>query len=163
MSSIIQYDPTDTVVANRVILYLPRANTPDYENQPNTLINPDLSAVTSVSQNYWKVSSDLVVVMTSEEQYAIDEFLKAKTLREKNFMVNVYDLSYKLETETWYDTDNGSGSYSGKASEATYVYDGNALVSKTEITYYYDGTIASTVIHDYYRDNGKIIEKIREV
>ena len=165
MASIIQYDPTDPVVANKVTLYLSRANTPDYIDLPHTLINTDLSAVTSIPQQYWKVSENFnaVVEMSVDEIQAIDEILKAKTIRDSNFKINVYDASYRLQTETWYETDKGSGSYSGKSSETTYIYSGNALVSKTEITYYYDESIIFTVIHEYYQDNGKIIEKIRNI
>lgn len=162
MASIVQYNPEDTVVASRVTLYLTRANTPDYMNQPHTLINTPLSSVSDIPQAYWKVVDDAVVEMSPEEKLAIDEECKAKTIREQLYKINVYDLSYRLESETWYDTTSQDNAYSGKSLETSYTYDGNSLISKTEKTYYYDGSLSSTVIHEFYKDNGKIIEKVRE-
>lgn len=76
MSSVVIYDPSDTVVANRVTQYLPTANTPEYSGNPNTLINPDLSAVAGVSAKYWKYSSGDIVEMSSAEKDAYDESLR---------------------------------------------------------------------------------------
>lgn len=163
MSSVIQYNPDDPVVPNRVTLYLYRANTPDYMDLPNTLINADLSGVLdTVPQEYWKVSNDLVIEMTLGEKSAIDESLKAKTVREQVYRINTYDLTYKIESEIWYDTCV-DGTYSGKSLETLYNYSSGSLMSKTENTYYYDGSRASSTLHEFYHDNGKIIEKIREI
>lgn len=72
MANVIQYNPSDPTVANKVTVYLTSVNTPDYEEQPNTLINPDLSGVSEIAQAYWKVSGTDVVEMTQAEKDAID-------------------------------------------------------------------------------------------
>ena len=80
--------------------------------------------------------------------------------RERVFKVSIYNHHNNLESETWYDTDNGGGTYSGKAIETIYTYNETHLISKTITTYYYDGSIASVDQHNYYQDSSKIIEKI---
>lgn len=79
MASVVIYDPADPVVANRVTQYLPSANTPDYSGNPNTLINPDLSAVSGVAVQFWKYDgvSD-IVPMSAPEQNLIG-FVPAST------------------------------------------------------------------------------------
>ena len=84
MASVVVYDPGNAVVANKVILYLPSANTPDYIGNPNTLINQDLSAVAAVPQRYWKYDgiSD-IVEMSQGEKDTIDappEVLNIETI-----------------------------------------------------------------------------------
>lgn len=91
----------------------------------------------------------------------------SKPIREKIYRINVYNDYNNLESETWYDTTDIDGSYSGISLQTLYSYKysllGKAdLLSKTENTYYYDGSIASSFIHEYYRDNDKIVEKVRE-
>jgi len=163
MSNVALYDPAG-VVTNMVTEYLLSVNTPDYDNVPDKLVNPDVSGLSDVDRQYWKVDGSTVVEMSSGEKTSMDNYLKAKTIREKKYMVAVYDTNSILQTETWYDTTDGEGGYSGLAEGSTYVYSSTDLVSKTVVTYYYDGTTASTVIHTYFKnDLGQIIEKIQEV
>ncbi len=68
MANIVVYSPSDPIVANRVIHYFPSANTPDYDSEPNKLVDPDLSALTNVSILYWKYNGSGVVEMNSEEK-----------------------------------------------------------------------------------------------
>jgi hypothetical protein len=80
MSAIVVYSPTDPTVANRVITYLPSADTNDYIGAPNTLINPDLSAVSGLSSIFWLVSGGTTVVaMSSGQQSAISAALAVAT------------------------------------------------------------------------------------
>jgi len=51
--------------------YLTSVNTPDYD-PVDWLINPDLSAVAGVPQQYWKVENDAVVEMDQAEKDAVD-------------------------------------------------------------------------------------------
>lgn len=44
MANIIKYDPSNPIVADRVIKYIKSANTPEYQSG-NYLINSNLSAV----------------------------------------------------------------------------------------------------------------------
>ena len=72
MASIIIYDPENTFVANRVVLYDESANTALFDSEPNKIINPDISAVSTVEEKYWKVDTGNVVEMTAEEKVAIN-------------------------------------------------------------------------------------------
>jgi hypothetical protein len=159
MSDVIIYNPDDTIVANRVTNYLQSVNTPDYEDNPHALINPDLSGVSGIDQKYWKVNTDSVIEMTSEEKTALNNFLAAKTIKEKKYQVQTYDSNYQLVTDTWYNTDNGGGSYSVKVEETTYAYSGNNIISKIVKIYHFDGTEASSETWQYLTDGTKQIMK----
>lgn len=75
-ANILQYDPTDTVVPNRVLKYMTSMNTPDYLSDPNDvntplpgyLIHPDISLLDGIPKKYWKVQDGLVVEMTQAEK-----------------------------------------------------------------------------------------------
>ena len=82
MSDVVIYDPDDPVVANRVTKYLRSVNTPDYSSDPNTLVNPDLSGVSSVAQKYWKESSGAVVEMSAQEKTDIDDYLDSLVIKQ---------------------------------------------------------------------------------
>ena len=161
MSNVVMYDPNGVVV-NRVISYLQSVNTPDYENLPNVLINPDVSSLSSIPKNYWKVDSGNVVEMTTNEKTVLNDFLNAKTIREKKYKISTYDVLQRLTNIVFFDTDNGDGVYSGKAEQTTYTYfeDKVSLLHKKVETFYYDGTVSSTENYDYYKnDNNELIEK----
>jgi hypothetical protein len=159
MSNIIIYDPTGVVI-NCVTNYLISVNTPDYSS--NVLVNPDVSQLSEVPIKYWKVSSSQVIEMNSTEKQIIDDFLLAKTNREKKYKVLSYDERNNLSKESWYDTDNGDGTYLGKSEETTYAYDNSLLLSRTVVIYYYDGTVQTTLIYDYYKNDAhELIEKLR--
>jgi hypothetical protein len=161
MSCVVVYQPSG-VVANRVISYLQSVNTPDYESQPNTLINPDVVSLLSTSTNYWKVVGSSVIEMTSIEKTTIDNFLRAKTTRERKYKIISYDVMNRIEKETWYDTDNGDGTYTGKAEETVFTFDGltSTLLYKIIKTFYFDGTEETSTKVEYYRNtNRELIEK----
>ncbi len=67
MSRIVQYNNT----TGRVTAYFPSADTPKFEGLPNTLINPDLSAVGSETPDQWIVENDTVRLMTRDESDAL--------------------------------------------------------------------------------------------
>jgi hypothetical protein len=158
MADVVIYNPDDTVVANRVTDYLLSVNTPDYEDNPVALINPDLSAVESVAQKYWKNVGGSVVEMVDNEKAALDTFLQAKTIKEKKFQVQTYT-NQLLTSEAWYNVDNGGGSYSVKVEETTYTYTNGKAMSKTIKTFYFDGTEASSETWAYYTDGTKQLLK----
>lgn len=161
MSKVALYDPDSTVVANRVTNYILRANTPDYTSNPNALINPDVSGLIGVPWKYWMYDgTSALVEMDASDKTSVDDFLNAKTVRDKNYQVFVYDSLNRKETETWYATES-DGTYSNKVEETAYNYDTatNNLLSKTITNYYYDGSVDSTETISYYRDGQKIIEK----
>lgn len=75
MAEIVVYDPSSPVVAGRVTMYIPSGNTPTYDGNANTLINPNLTAVSGISQNYWKEDSGGIVEMSQGEKDSIDAAL----------------------------------------------------------------------------------------
>lgn len=72
MSNIAIYDPNDATVAGRVTSYVKSANTPDYDGESNKVVNPDLSALSSVPQKHWKHSAGSIVEMSATEKEAAD-------------------------------------------------------------------------------------------
>ena len=59
--------------------YLTSVHTPDYEGDPDVLVNPDISAVQSIDRKYWKRVGNTIVEMTLAEKAQID--LAEKTVR----------------------------------------------------------------------------------
>jgi len=96
--------------------------------------------------------------MNQTEKNTMDNALLAKTERDKNFKISEYTNNI-LTKEIWYDTDNGDDTYSGKAEETTFTYQGNKIISKTMITYYYDGTENTAETWSYYENGGNRIQK----
>lgn len=125
---------------------LKSVNTPDYDPS-DWLINPDVSALASVPEKYWKIVSNEVVEMTTEEKTVVDN---TGVSYQANYQVKTYD-NYILSTEKWYETDNLDETYSGLAKEITYTYNANksALVSKTEVVYDKNEDVISSVPYVY--------------
>ena len=80
MGRVVEYNPSDPKVANAVSKFLPSANVPDYQGNPNTLVNPDLTLLWNIATQtyivplkYWKYDgvSD-IVEMSQPEKDAID-------------------------------------------------------------------------------------------
>ena len=51
--------------------YLPSANTPDYPVE-DWIINPDMSAVIGVDSRYWRITGDVVSLMSEQDRNALD-------------------------------------------------------------------------------------------
>lgn len=62
MASVALFNPTQ---------YLTSVNTPDYEDNPDAIINPDITAVQNVPLKFWKRSGNTIVEMTQAEKDAI--------------------------------------------------------------------------------------------
>ena len=72
MAVVIIYNATDPTVPNRVTSRLPSANTPEYDQRPDTLINPDESGVTKTpAQTVAVPGSNAVRDMTQGELDAL--------------------------------------------------------------------------------------------
>lgn len=56
---------------NGVAQHLKSVNTPDYANNPNAIVSPDLSGVANVPIQWWKKSGSSIVEMTPAEKQAI--------------------------------------------------------------------------------------------
>jgi len=56
----------------------------------------------------------------------------------------------------WFETDNGSGNYSGLAQDEVYQWRESTLKSKTSTSYYKDGSVipGSVVVETYYTASG---------
>lgn len=156
MANIVIYDPNDSIVANRVLQYLISVNTPDYSG--NILVNPDISSVSNVSMNYWKINNELIEEMTEEEKSAIDLSINSKNSPIKNFLVKEYNNGIIIK-EIWYEIDNGDGTYSIKSEEIEYVYNNKKLDSRIVTYYSYDGSEINKEKWEYYVNGSYIIEK----
>lgn len=58
--------------------YLVSVNTPDYDKDPDVLVNPDVSALKDVPLKYWKRQGSVVTEMTQPEKLAVDNAEKAE-------------------------------------------------------------------------------------
>lgn len=101
MANFIQYDPLD-IVPNRVTRYLQSVETSLYEGQPNTLKNPDLSAVAGIPIRQWKVVGESVVPITAPELATLDAGDTASNLERRRQIIRALrdseDMSLILES-----------------------------------------------------------------
>jgi len=81
--------------------------------------------------------------MTEEEKYAIDNSLNSKDIPLKNFLVKEYS-NNKIIKESWYEIDNGDGTYSIKSEETEYFYNLNLLSYRILTKFCYDSTVLSS-------------------
>lgn len=65
--------------------YLISINTPDYSSDPDVIVNPDISTVSSVLLKYWKRSGNSILEMDATEKQAVDD---AELLLKKNAVDN---------------------------------------------------------------------------
>lgn len=70
MAAILIFDPNSTPVANRIVRFLPSANTPDYDGRPDVLVNPTIPQ--GLDLNLAKVDSGQVVALTVDDLAAIE-------------------------------------------------------------------------------------------
>lgn len=68
--------------------YLTSVNTPDYADNPDCLINPDISAVKAVPIQYWKREKDKIVEMTLAEKEALDQSILDKIKNDVGLTTN---------------------------------------------------------------------------
>ncbi|OGU80428.1 MAG: hypothetical protein A2W11_00755 [Ignavibacteria bacterium RBG_16_35_7] len=52
--------------------YLISVNTPDYEGDPDIIINPDISAIEKIPLKYWKRIENNIAEMTADEKLAVN-------------------------------------------------------------------------------------------
>lgn len=53
--------------------YLKSVNTPDYDQDPDVIVNPDVSSLDGVEMKYWKRVGDSVAEMTTSEKQVVDD------------------------------------------------------------------------------------------
>lgn len=165
MSSVLIFDDsTSACVFGRALDYLSSVNTPDYLDRTDALINPDVSALGGVPQQYWKRRGDTVIEMTASDKTSLNDYLSAKTKRAMNFRLKTYSPTFLLLSDMWYDGTDSTGGYTGKAEGSEYLYSGANLVSRTDFVYNRDGSIQSTAVHSFFmNDKGQMIEKTQEI
>jgi len=161
MSNVILFDPDSTVVENRVTAYMQSVNTPDYENNPQALINPDLSQVIGTDQKYWMVDSSSVQIMGDSDKTAIDTWMQEGETQEKNFKIISYDSKWRISSETWYAQQDASGNYSGVAEVTSYTYQGNKITGQTTSVFNRCGGVISSEAVSFYTNDHQVIEKYR--
>lgn len=97
MASIVVYNPSDPTVADRVTKYHKKAHTPDFDSEPNKLVNPDLASVSGEPLKYWKVSGGEVVAMSGVEKSNID----ALAPKAKAGIHNLLTFTSKVKKNVW--------------------------------------------------------------
>jgi hypothetical protein len=71
---------------NQTPEYLESVNTPDYENDPDVLIDPDVSQVQNIERRFWKRDNNNIIEMTaSEKQAVLDAELNERKLTVDEF------------------------------------------------------------------------------
>lgn len=68
----------------------------------------------------------------------------------KKYCIKEYN-NGMISKETWYDTDNGDGTYSGLVETTDYVYSNNILLSSKVTSYWLDGSVCDEEETKYYR------------
>jgi len=79
----------------------------------------------------------------------------------KKYCIKEYSTNKKkLQKETWYETDNGDGTYSDKIEETEYVYDGNKIVREEVTMFWPDGSERDSYTVTYFTQEGnKVVKK----
>lgn len=109
MAVIIVYDPDNSIVVNRVIEFNPSANTPDYSEETNKLINPDLTSIWNagiftVPLEYWKYDgvSDVVEMSAGEKQLVNDSKIN-KQIFNNTYSVTGNSFTEVININQWYN------------------------------------------------------------
>ena len=76
----------------------------------------------------------------------------------ENYKVVEYNNGYKSK-EIWYQTDNGDGTYSGKAKEIEYTWNENVLLFYLEKIYCTNDVLYTESKFEYYTNDDNIILK----
>ncbi len=77
--------------------YLTSINTPDYEGDPDVIVNPDISAVQNIDRKFWKrVGNSIVEMSVSEKQIILDAELLLRKSQANNFGVGLLEFATAL-------------------------------------------------------------------
>ena len=70
--------------------YLTSVHTPDYEGDPDVIVNPNISAVQNIDRKYWKRVGNTIVEMTaSEKQAVLDAELAQRKTTADDFGIDI--------------------------------------------------------------------------
>jgi len=99
---VIQYDPADPTVANRVTLYQKNIVRADFLGQPNTLVNYDstvgFTSTATLQRKYWKVSGTVIVDMSAAEQTAVDAEQATADVGQAEVQMVLFDFTTAVTT-----------------------------------------------------------------
>lgn len=140
--------------------HLLSVNTPDFD--PGVwIINPDLTGLFNrptriylVPLKYWKIEGDAVSEMSQAEKDAVDAALTSTQVGDKNVLIRTIT-GGRVVKETWYDQDNGDGTYTGPVEETIYTYEKSYLKSKEIRQLALDGTVLESEAWDYFTGSGR--------
>lgn len=80
-------------IAGQSPQYLESVNTPDYEGNPDAIINPNIINVILVPPKYWKRSGNTITEMSAAEKQAIaDAELQQRKALADRFEANMVDI-----------------------------------------------------------------------
>jgi hypothetical protein len=69
--------------------YQKSVNTPDYQGNPDVLINPDVSQVVNIERKYWKRDGDTIAEMdTTEKRAVLDAELAVRKAQIDDFSID---------------------------------------------------------------------------
>lgn len=134
MAQVVIFDPNDLAVPNRVTNFDYSANLPDYDSEPNKLVNPDLTGFWNLNAGFliplkdWKVESSLVVEMTVQEKETLQQSFESNEVN----IVRVLEQDPEQNIEGKHKADGFR--FDIPAANGTYKY---------SITYVYDVSILS--------------------
>jgi hypothetical protein len=82
-------------------VYLTSVHTPDYEGDPDVIINPDISAVAAVPLKYWKRVVNAIQEMTAGEKTTVDNAEAATILVAKRTIAAALSDSIQADGIQW--------------------------------------------------------------
>lgn len=133
--------------------------TSEIKNDP--LIATELSYMNHIEPDNLEIFFD--GSLTSEEKTQLDTIVSGhiiSTTGNKNYLVKDFLQNGRISLETWYDTDNGDGTYSGKIEETIYTYIGNKLTEYVIKIFLLNGVLLSEQKYEYYsQGTSKVIIK----
>lgn len=77
---------------------------------------------------------------------------------QENYCID-YNAVGKKTAEEWYETDNGDGTYSGKAKRIEYTWTNNKLIQEDEFIYCTNGALWNKQSYKYYMNGNNVIKK----
>lgn len=134
MATVVDRSTTGTPpVGTGTVRVLESVHTPDYP-PASYIINPDLSALTAVAREYWKVVGDTVVEMTAGEKSSIDAALLPLLKRAKCIAIDArtqqlleVGVEYPAASGVYYTVDaRAMGEFKLMLDAAVYPFDWNS-------------------------------------
>ena len=101
--------------------------------------------------------------LSSDEQITLQTIVDAHVGGNGQFYQAIYQIDYYTSgikiAEEWYETDNGDGTYTGKAKRTEYTWISNKLMQEDEYIYCTNGAIWVKNSYKYYTNGSSVIKK----